>query len=176
MTRHRNTADAYHPWSTYISAREEARRRGDRKVGTDHLVLGLLHEPTLADALATDLQSARDALDELDRESLSAIGLSPALDAPPIPARARDHPSKPTLKAVLQDRLPLTPSAKKALQTASRPMRRGHRIVPQQVLEQLLELERPDPAAELFGTLGIDRAATRARLSTPAPQSDEQAH
>ena len=55
-------------------------------------------------------------------------------------------------------------------------MRRGHRIVPKQVLEKLLELERPDPAAELFRTLGVDRSVTRARLSTPDPKPDGQAH
>ncbi|MGD1032906.1 MAG: Clp protease N-terminal domain-containing protein, partial [Candidatus Dormibacteria bacterium] len=27
------------------SAAEEASRRGDRRVGTDHLLLGLLHQP-----------------------------------------------------------------------------------------------------------------------------------
>lgn len=38
-------ADDYHPWTTYIDAREEAHRRGDVKVGTDHLVLALLRDP-----------------------------------------------------------------------------------------------------------------------------------
>ena len=47
MTKHPKPADAYHPWRTYIDAREEARRRGDRKVGTEHLILGLLREPVL---------------------------------------------------------------------------------------------------------------------------------
>ena len=37
--------DGYHPWTTYIDARQEARRRGDHKVGTEHLVLALLMEP-----------------------------------------------------------------------------------------------------------------------------------
>jgi hypothetical protein len=39
MTKRSKPADAYHPWnpwSTYIDAREEARRRGDRKAGTEH--------------------------------------------------------------------------------------------------------------------------------------------
>jgi hypothetical protein len=34
MTKHSKPADAWNPWSTYIDAREEARRRGDRKVVT----------------------------------------------------------------------------------------------------------------------------------------------
>jgi ClpA/ClpB-like protein len=48
MTKHSKPADAWNPWSTYIDAREEARRCGDRKVGTEHLILGLLMEPVLA--------------------------------------------------------------------------------------------------------------------------------
>jgi len=31
----RRRGDEYHPWSTYIAAREEARRRGDRTIGTE---------------------------------------------------------------------------------------------------------------------------------------------
>ncbi|MHB1833596.1 MAG: Clp protease N-terminal domain-containing protein, partial [Solirubrobacteraceae bacterium] len=50
MTKHSRPAGASNPWSTYIDAREEARRRGDRKVGTEHLILGLLSEPLLAQA------------------------------------------------------------------------------------------------------------------------------
>ncbi len=79
MTKHSKPADAYHPWSTYIDAREEARRRGERKVGTEHLILGLLRDPVL-------------------------------------------------------------------------------------VLLTVLELERPDPAAELIAALGVDRATVRQRL------------
>lgn len=40
---------------TYIRAREEARRRGDIKVGTEHLLLGLLHDHDIGSALGTDL-------------------------------------------------------------------------------------------------------------------------
>jgi hypothetical protein len=75
MTKHSKPADAYHPWRTYIDAREEARRRGDRKVGTEHLILGLLREPLLAQALGCDLQTARDALDAIDQDALAAVGI-----------------------------------------------------------------------------------------------------
>ncbi len=52
------------------SAAEEARRRGGRRLGTDHLLLGLLHDPdcAAARALQVDLTCARNALDALDRE------------------------------------------------------------------------------------------------------------
>ncbi|HKR98147.1 MAG TPA: Clp protease N-terminal domain-containing protein, partial [Candidatus Dormibacteraeota bacterium] len=51
MTAKANTVGEYHPWTTYVYAREEARLRGDRRVGTEHLVLGLLREPDLAQVL-----------------------------------------------------------------------------------------------------------------------------
>jgi hypothetical protein len=144
MTKHSKPADAYHPWSTYIDAREEARRRGDRKVGTEHLILGLLRQPVLAQALGSDLQTARDALDAMDHDALAAVGIGAAFNAPPIPIdEPIKRPSRPTLKAVL---------------------RSAHHDGPQQVLLTVLELKPPDPAAELIAALGVDRAAARQRL------------
>ena len=90
MTKHSKPADAYHPWRTYIDAREEARRRGDRKVGTEHLILGLLMEPVVEQALGCDLQTARDALDAMDQDALAAVGIGAGFSAPPIPI---DEPS-----------------------------------------------------------------------------------
>lgn len=166
MTKHSKPADAYHPWRTYIDAREEARRRGDRKVGTDHLILGLLREPVLAQALGCDLQTARDALDAMDHDALAAVGIGTALNAPPIPIdEPFKRPSRPTFKAVLRDRLPMTPAAKAALEKSYKEIRRGHGLGPQEVLLTVLELEPPDPAAELIAALGVDRAAVRQRLS-----------
>jgi ClpA/ClpB-like protein len=165
MTKHSKPLDAYHPWRTYIDAREEARRRGDRKVGTEHLVLGLLKEPVLAEALGCDLQSARDALDAMDHDALAAVGVGAVLHAPPIPIdEPLERPARPTFKDVLRDRLPLTPAAKTALEESYREIRRGHQVGPQQVLLTVLELEPPDPAAALIAALGVDRAAARQRL------------
>jgi ATP-dependent Clp protease ATP-binding subunit ClpA len=165
MTTRSRTTETYHPWTTYIAAREEARRRGNRRVGTEHLVLGLLHDPEIASALGVTLDSAREALDLLDRQALDAIGIAPALDAPPLPGR--DQPPRPNLKEVLKDRLALTPAAKSGLQEAGKPMRRGKHIVPQEVLVVVLACEPPDPAAALFAALGVDTAAARQRLATP---------
>ncbi len=165
MTRREKPADAYHPWRTYIDAREEARRRGDRKVGTEHLILGLLKEPVLAQALGCDLQTARDALDAMDHDALAAVGIGSAFNAPPIPIdEPIRRPPRPTLKAVLRDRLPMTPAAKKALEKSYKEIRRGHDMPRQLVLLTVLELEPPDPAAELIAALAIDRAAARQRL------------
>ena len=71
------------------------------------------------------------------------------------------------MKAVLKDRLPLTPAANHALQDAARPMRRSQHITPQQVLLALTELKAPDPAASLFAALGVDVVALPLCLAIP---------
>ncbi len=162
---------AYHPWTTYIAAREEARRRGDRKVGTEHLLLALLSEPDLSGILEVTIEEARAALDALDLRAFAAIGLDARLDLPPLPsARAAELPRKPTFRAVLKGRLPMTPTAKKTLEASRKGTRRGGahpgtRYVAKNVLAALLELEPPDPAAELLAELGVEPAAIRERLA-----------
>ena len=184
----RPAADDYHPWTTYVDARHEARRRGDHKVGTEHLVLALLMEPALAGALDTDLASARAQLEALDREALGAVGVvlsgtapfapgpdtppaqaaeAPLSDAPAADAPAAGRARRPKFRDVLEGRLPLTPAAKALLRDSTKEMRRvgGRHVGPQHVLAALLELEPPDPAAELFAGLGVDRLTARERIS-----------
>jgi hypothetical protein len=161
-----NPVNAYHPWSTVFDAGQEARRRGDRKIGTEHLALALLMEPDLASAVGCDLGRARGTLEALDREALSAIGVDAALDAPPLPTLPRSaRPSRPTIRTLLSGPR-LTPAAKSVLRDSSRGMRRGGpHPGPQRVLAALLELEPPDPAAGLFAALGVDRAGLQQRLA-----------
>lgn len=165
MTTPSNQID-YHPWTTYILAREEARRRGDRRVGTEHLLLGLLQEPEIARVLGTSVQAARNMLDHLDSEAVASVGIGSFPDIPPLPAR--NVPARPTVKAVFRDRLSMTPAAKLALQEAAKPMRRGHRIVAEQVLLRILDLSTPDPAALLLVGLEIDATEVRRRITKPA--------
>ena len=164
MTGPSKPTQAYHPWTTYIHAREEARRRGDRRIGTDHLLLGLLQDPVIESALGVTLATALAALESLDREALSAVGITHVFDAPLLPMR--EMPLRPTVNAVLKDRLPLTPAAKATLQESRKPIRRGRHITPQHVLLKLLDLEPPDPGAVLLAALSVDRAAVRQRLRT----------
>ena len=152
----------YHPWGTFMAAREEARRLGDRRIGTDHLLLGLLHEPEIEALVGVSLDTAREALANLDLESLRAIGIEHVPTTPPIAERA--VPNRPTARQVMTSRTKMTPAAKAALKQAGRPMRRGHQICPQRVLQMLLENAPPDPAATLLQALGADRARLRSEL------------
>ena len=141
------------------SAIEEGRRRGDRRLGTDHLLLGLLHEEgsPAAQALGVSLADARAASDALDRAALAAVGIQvEALgDGPPAQFGRRLPPLTSGARAVF----------KRAIDEA-RPFRSGQ-IETTHFLLALLSLQRPDPAAELLGALGVDPAAVRRRLAGP---------
>ena len=162
--------EALHVWAVYLHAGEEARRRGDRRTGTDHIVLALLEDPSIEVVLGVSLQQARQALDSLDREALGALGMAPGTDAPPLPMRA--VPKQPGIRDVTKkDRLRMTPTAKKVLQDAVKPNRRKTQVTAQQVLAQILALQPPDPAAVLLGALGVNSSEVRRRLDPLHPDS-----
>jgi len=127
MTAKANKVGGFNPWATAVYAREEARRRGNRRVGTEDLMLGLLREPDVEQALGCDLGAAREALDAMDRDALVAIGIDRRLDAPPVPTR---EPAlggrRAVLKAVLTDHLPMTPVAKRVMEEAAKDGRHRH--------------------------------------------------
>ena len=155
------TSDPWNPWSTYMAAREEARCRGDRRIGTEHLLVALLLKPDHASALGTDVEAARAGLATLDRQALAAVGVGTQLE---VPVPRTELPRRPTVKTVLQGRLPLTPTAKKALEASWKATRGRRQLGEKHLLASLLGLERPDPAAELLAHLGIDPATARERL------------
>ncbi|HTU87274.1 MAG TPA: Clp protease N-terminal domain-containing protein [Solirubrobacteraceae bacterium] len=176
MTAKAKKADGFNPWATAVYAREEARRRGNRRIGTEDLVLGLLREPDVAEVLGCDLAAAREVLDAMDRDALVAIGIDRPLDAPPVPTREPALGSRrAVVKAILTDHLPMTPVAKRAIEEAGKDGRqRGGSGAPwdpsprwsrERVLIALLSLAPPDPAAALLDALDVDRAAVGARLS-----------
>lgn len=136
------------------AAQAEAQRRGDRRLSTEHLLLGVLHEPEAVTALGIDVTTARAGLDSLDRAALAAIGINTGEFAPTaIPAA----PKRP----------PLTTAARATLLRAIKPAPRGKAVHPTagQFVLALLANDRPDPAADLLAHLGVDPAAVRARLS-----------
>lgn len=170
MTTESVAPEMLHGWAICLQAGEEARRRGDRRTGTDHVLLGLLEDPSVEFVLGVSLQQARQALESLDREALGALGMGSGTDAPPLPMRA--VPKKPTIRAVIEkDRLRMTPAAKKVLEETVKPMRRKTQVTAQQVLAQILTLQPPDPAAVLLGALGVNTSEVRRRLDAVTPDS-----
>jgi hypothetical protein len=170
MTTESAAPEVLHPWAIYLQASEEARRRGDRRTGTDHVLLALFEAPSIEVVLGVSLQQARQTLDSLDQEALGTLGLKSGTDAPPLPMRA--VPKKPRLRDIMQkDRLRMTPAAKKVLEEASKPNRRGLQVTAQQVLAQILTLQPPDPAAVLLGALGVNTPEVRRRLDVATPDS-----
>jgi ATP-dependent Clp protease ATP-binding subunit ClpA len=148
------------PFAQVVTAAlDEARARGDRRMGTEHLLLGLLGDPgsVPARALGVDLPTARAGLDELELAALRAIGLDPG------PTRAlaglpRRHP--PLTVAAL------TSGARSAVrQAVDATTTRTRAAAPRQLLLALLDRGRPDPVAALLDQLGVDRDAVRARLA-----------
>ena len=170
MTTESVAPEMLHGWAIYLRASEEARRRGDRRTGTDHVLLALLEDPSIEAVLGVSLQRARQAHESLDHQALGALGLGPGTDAPPLPMRA--VPKKPTIRDIAKkDRLRMTPAAKKVLEDASKPNRRKLYVTGQQVLAQILTLQPPDPAAALLGALGVNTSEVRRRLDAAAPGS-----
>ena len=170
MTTQSALPETLHAWAIYLRASEEARRRGDRRTGTDHLLLALLEDPSIEVVLGVSLQQARQALESLDQEALVALGLVSGTDAPALPMRA--VPKKPRLRDVAKkDRLRMTPAAKKVLEDAVRSNRRKLQVTAQQVLAQILALQPPDPAAVLLGALGVNTSEVRRRLDAATPDS-----
>jgi hypothetical protein len=163
MTTESAAPEMLHGWAIVLRASEEARRRGDRRTGTDHVLLAVLADPSTEAVLGVSLPQARRALESLDREALGVLGLGSGIDAPPLPMRA--VPAKPTLRDIAKkDRLRMTPVAKKVLEEASKPNRRRLYVTGPQVLAQILALQPPDPAAVLLDALGVNRSEVRNRL------------
>jgi hypothetical protein len=134
-----------------LDAGAVARSRGDRRIGTDHLVVAVLTlaDPIPAHALGTDRDTAYEALCELDRQALAAVGVSGVEVAPVRAAGGR--------------RLPLTPGAL-AVFTGLGKLSRGERTGTKHVVLALLARRAPDPAAALLDAMRVDRAQARQRL------------
>jgi hypothetical protein len=170
MTTESAVHEVLHVWAVCLRAGEEARRRGDRRTGTDHVLLALLEVPSIEVVLGVSLQQARQALESLDQDALVALGLGTGADAPPLLMHA--VPKKPRMRDIAQkDRLRMTPAAKKVLEEAVQPNRRKTQATAQQVLAQILTLQPPDPAAALLVALGVNTSEVRHRLIAVPPDS-----
>lgn len=157
----------------------EAQERGDRRVGTEHLLLGVLASTNalvrdVTQAGGMDLARARRALHEADADALTAIGIDGDVLPPP--------PSEPTRTPATRWRgprrrpshRPFTGGAKQTLVAALHEAAalRHSWIGTEHLLLALTAQTRPDPAAQLFAALDVDapalRAAVERRLATAA--------
>jgi len=133
---------------------EEAQRRGDRRVGTDHLLLGVLRDGDSAALVGVSVDDARSTADALDRKALVAIGIDIGDFRPAVAPRSGIRTQFTSgARSVLQRTLAHTTAAK------------SRRITPAHLLLALVEREQPDAAAALLSELNVDTADLRRRLS-----------
>jgi ATP-dependent Clp protease ATP-binding subunit ClpA len=139
-------------------ARREAERRGDRRIGTDHLLVALLQDETVAQIAGIDSPAARQAVDQLDQEALAAIGITLA-----------GYP--PDSQAVLGKRVTFMTSGAKTVIRHSLAVAAGEKapaITTRHILLALLDRHEPDPASTLLAALSVDQPALRKRLAAAA--------
>ena len=146
----------------------EAQRAGDPKLNSDHLLLGILHDPAsrAASALGTDLATALAARTALDRQALAAVGIEVA----DLGDLAGQLPSEVRARLTGRPRLRFAPAAADVLRRAvvEASSVKARTLEPEHLLLGLLGAQLPDPAAELITALGVDPAAVRTRLAQAA--------
>ncbi|MDJ0313474.1 Clp protease N-terminal domain-containing protein [Arthrobacter sp. H35-D1] len=140
---------------TVTSAVKEAQMRGDRRIGTDHLFIGMLHDQEIIDTLGVTLQRARDVDADFDSTALRAIGLN-------LSGAASTWSTPPKMS-----RTPFSTGAKNVMKSALATAVASHSrtINVHQIAVALLSLKAPDPAAALAVGLGIDPTEAIAKLT-----------
>lgn len=134
-------------------AMDEARCSGDKRLGTDHLLLGALHDPAPAALLGVTLDQARAAAARLDRTALASIGIDAhGFERVPMPSRGKKPPFSSGARSVMEGML------RYAMDQKSR------QITTANLLLSLLDCQEHDPAAVLLKELGVDRAGVRRRV------------
>jgi ATP-dependent Clp protease ATP-binding subunit ClpA len=142
-----------------VAALAEARRRGENRIGTEHLLLGTLADPAGVgtQALGVDLPAARAALVRYDGEGLAALGFDPALAILGEDDVLRRRP---------RGRVTMTEGATRVFHDAIRDAKkRGETPLDvRQLLLVLLQRGPTDPATNVLRLLGVDRDEARQRL------------
>lgn len=136
-------------------ARHEAEHRGDRRIGTDHLLIALLQDSSVAEVTGVDAVAARQTADELDREALAAIGITLAGWEP-------DHGAAPGRRVRF-----MTAGAKTVIghAVAVAAAEKAPAITSRHMLLALLDQRQPDPASTLLAALPVDQTVLRLRLA-----------
>jgi hypothetical protein len=128
------------------------------RIGTDHLLVALLQDEAVAQIAGIDSPAARQAVDQLDREALAAVGITLA-----------GYP--PDSRAALGRRVTFMTSGAKAVirhSLAVAAAEKAPAITTRHILLALLDRHGPDPAATLLAALSVDEPALRTRLAAAA--------
>jgi len=91
MTTESVAPEVLHAWAIYMRASEEARRRGDRRTGTDHVLLALFEDPSIEVVLGVSLQQARQALSRSITKLWAPWAWGPAPTPPTADARRAEE-------------------------------------------------------------------------------------
>jgi ATP-dependent Clp protease ATP-binding subunit ClpA len=140
--------------AVFDDARWEAARRGDRRIGSDHLLLAVLSDEAMAEAVGVDAAAVRAAAARLDQDALASIGLRLG-DPPPVGAVSPKR------------HMPLTSGAKTVIERTlvAATAERARRLTTRHMLLALLDRPEPDPADALLTALSVDRQRVRERLA-----------
>jgi hypothetical protein len=135
-------------------ATDEARFRGDRRVGTDHILLALLADSFGTEVIGVGLAEGRESARSLDLRALEAIGVPSAGLYPHDAVRTAGYlPFSAGARDILRRTVQLS-AAERARQIGIR-----------HLLAAVLEREGPDPAMAMLAELGVDRKLARERLA-----------
>jgi len=136
---------------------EEAEVRGDSRINTEHLLLGVSHTAGLGQ-LGLSPEPLRRQLDRLDAEALEAVGIDPSL----INETVED--SRPTVRK--RGHIPFTEAAKHVLKQALREaIELKHRYIGvEHIALALTTLSPLDRAVRVLDGIGLDPAELRVSL------------
>jgi ATP-dependent Clp protease ATP-binding subunit ClpA len=139
-------------------ARHEAERRGDTRIGSEHLLVALLADDGMVEASGVDAAAAREAAERLDRAALAAVGLDLGGFSPthPGPAARRVRHFTAGGRAVIAGSLTRAAAEK------------SRTITIRHLMLAVLDRPAPDPAASLLAALPVDPSALRERLDAAA--------
>jgi ATP-dependent Clp protease ATP-binding subunit ClpA len=137
------------------SAIDEAARRGDSRIGTEHVLISMAGAQSLA-GIFPEPDQLRRQLDRLDEEALRSVGLDPGL-------LAVDHTPRPGLG---KRHIPFTGAAKDLLKGALKEaLALGHRHIGAAHLAlALTTANHPDRALATLESLGLSPDAVRSSL------------
>jgi hypothetical protein len=144
------------------SAIDEATRRGDSRIGTEHVLISIAGAQSLAGIFPTP-DELRNQLDRLDEEALRSVGLDPGLlgvDRTPRQGAGKRH-------------IPFTGAAKDLLKGALKEaLALGHRHIGGVHLAlALTTADRPDRALATLESLGVSPEVVRASLLLETEQA-----